>query len=51
MDLLAVMREEQSSGLKGGIYHLTQIKLAYNSLSAQDNYKKIMDYFFPDWEA
>jgi Fic family protein len=31
MDLLAVMREEQSSGLKGGIYHLTQIKLAYNT--------------------
>lgn len=31
MNLLTVLREEKTSGLKGGIYHLTQIKLAYNS--------------------
>jgi len=31
MELLKILREEKSSGLKGGIYHQTQIKLAYNS--------------------
>lgn len=31
MNLLAVLREEKSSGLKGGIYHQTQTKLAYNT--------------------
>ncbi len=31
MKLLKVLREEKSSGLKGGIYHQTQIKLAYNT--------------------
>ncbi|MFN0049355.1 MAG: Fic family protein [Cytophagales bacterium] len=31
MELLKVFREEKSSGLKGGIYHQTQIKLAYNT--------------------
>jgi Fic family protein len=31
MNLLTVLREEKSSGLKGGIYHQTQIKLAYNT--------------------
>ncbi|NLE63507.1 MAG: Fic family protein [Bacteroidales bacterium] len=31
MNLLTVLREEKSSRLKGGIYHQTQIKLAYNS--------------------
>lgn len=31
MDLLALLRDEKSSGLKGGIYHQTQIKLAYNT--------------------
>ncbi|WP_372948254.1 Fic family protein [Mariniphaga sp.] len=31
MDLLSVLREEKRSGLKGGIYHKTQIKLAYNT--------------------
>ncbi|MFN8207294.1 MAG: Fic family protein [Bacteroidales bacterium] len=31
MELLKVLREEKSSGLKGGIYHQTQIKLAYNT--------------------
>jgi len=31
MELLKVMREEKSGGLKGGIYHQTQIKLAYNT--------------------
>jgi Fic family protein len=31
MELLKILREEKSSGLKGGIYHHTQIKLAYNS--------------------
>lgn len=29
--LLNQLREEKSIGLKGGIYHQTQIKLAYNS--------------------
>ncbi len=29
--LLSVLREEMQMNLKGGIYHLTQIKLAYNS--------------------
>lgn len=29
--LLSQLREEKSIGLKGGIYHQTQIKLAYNS--------------------
>jgi Fic family protein len=31
MNLLKILREEKSSGLKGGIYHQTQIKLAYNT--------------------
>jgi Fic family protein len=31
MNLLTVLRQEKSSGLKGGIYHHTQIKLAYNT--------------------
>lgn len=31
MELLKILREEKSSVLKGGIYHQTQIKLAYNS--------------------
>jgi len=31
MNLLAVMREEKENSLKGGIYHQTQIKLAYNT--------------------
>lgn len=31
MDLLKILREEKSSGIKGGIYHQTQIKLAYNT--------------------
>lgn len=31
MELLKVLREEKSSGLKGGIYHHTQIKFAFNS--------------------
>lgn len=29
--LLKVLREEKEMNLKGGIYHITQIKLAYNS--------------------
>ena len=29
--LLSVLREEMEMNLKGGIYHSTQIKLAYNS--------------------
>ena len=31
MHLLNVLREEKSSGLKGGLYHQTQIKLAYHT--------------------
>ncbi len=31
MELLKILREEKSTGLKGGIYHQTQVKLAYNS--------------------
>jgi Fic family protein len=31
MELLKVLREEKSTGLKGGVYHLTQIKFAYNT--------------------
>jgi len=31
MNLLKVLREEKTSGLKGGIYHQTQVKLAYNT--------------------
>ena len=31
MNLLKVFRNEKLSGLKGGIYHQTQIKLAYNT--------------------
>ncbi|MBN1338588.1 MAG: Fic family protein [Bacteroidales bacterium] len=31
MNLLTIFRDEKSSGLKGGIYHHTQIKLAFNS--------------------
>lgn len=31
MKLLATLKEEKSSNLKGGIYHRTQIKLAYNT--------------------
>jgi Fic family protein len=31
MNLLQIFREEKSGGLKGGIYHHTQIKLAYNT--------------------
>ncbi len=31
MQLLKILREEKSIALKGGIYHQTQIKLAYNT--------------------
>jgi Fic family protein len=31
MDLLKMLREEKAMSLKGGIYHQTQIKLAYNT--------------------
>lgn len=31
MNLLAALREEKKSALKGGIYHLTQINFSYNS--------------------
>lgn len=31
MNLLAVLRDEKQNGLKGGIYHKTQIKLTYNT--------------------
>jgi len=31
MSLLNILRDEKLSGLKGGIYHQTQIKLTYNS--------------------
>lgn len=31
MELLKILRKEKSSSLKGGIYHQTQIKLAYNT--------------------
>lgn len=31
MELLKILRDEKSSGLKGGIYHQTQIKLTYNT--------------------
>ncbi len=31
MNLLKELQEEKSSGLRGGLYHKTQIKLAYNS--------------------
>ena len=31
MDLLKILREEKSMGLKGGIYHQTQVKLAYHT--------------------
>jgi Fic family protein len=31
MDILKILREEKQAGLKGGLYHLTQIKLAYNT--------------------
>ncbi len=31
MNLLKILREEKSSGLKGGLYHQTQVKLAYNT--------------------
>jgi len=31
MELLKILRDEKSSRLKGGIYHQTQIKLAYNT--------------------
>lgn len=31
MELLKILRDEKSSGLKGGIYHQTQIILAYNT--------------------
>ena len=29
--LLKLLQEEMKMGLKGGLYHQTQIKLAYNS--------------------
>lgn len=31
MNLLQILREEKSSGMKGGLYHQTQIRLAYNT--------------------
>ena len=31
MNFLKILQEEKSSNLKGGIYHQTQIKLAYNT--------------------
>jgi hypothetical protein len=30
-DTLSKLREEKAAALKGGLYHQTQIKLAYNS--------------------
>lgn len=31
MSLLSTLREEKQMSLKGGLYHQTQIRLAYNS--------------------
>ena len=31
MNLLKILREEKASGMKGGLYHRTQITLAYNT--------------------
>lgn len=31
MNLLNVLREEKAMSLKGGIYHQTKVKLAYNT--------------------
>lgn len=31
MELLKIFREEKAAGFKGGLYHQTQIKLAYNT--------------------
>ncbi len=31
MNLLKILREQKSRGLKGGIYHQTQVKFAYNT--------------------
>ena len=31
MNLLKTLQEEKDSSLKGGIYHQTQIQLAYNT--------------------
>jgi len=31
MNILSVLREEKSAGLKGGLYHQTQVRLCYNS--------------------
>ena len=40
--LLERLLQEQTSQLKGGIYHRTQIRfLLYN----QDEYKAVMEYF------
>ncbi|GHU73096.1 hypothetical protein FACS189450_12200 [Spirochaetia bacterium] len=35
--LLKIFREEKQMGLKGGLYHQTQIKLAYNSNRIEGN--------------
>lgn len=37
MKLLETLQEEKSSNLKGGIYHKTQIKLAYNTNRIEGN--------------
>jgi hypothetical protein len=34
--LLRLLQEEKSMRLKGGLYHQTQIKLAYNSNSIEE---------------
>lgn len=49
--LLNVLCEEKQMGLKGGIYHRTQIDLTYNSNHIEgsrlthDHYKALLDYF------
>ena len=55
--LLDIFRDEKKSRLSGGIYHMTQIEMTYNSnhmersyltdtcLTSQDRYKEYLDYF------
>ncbi len=59
-ELLTALREQKQMGLKGGIYHKTQIDMNYRGLrewghingfltdtclTAQDQYKAALDYF------
>ena len=47
--LLAALREQKAMKMKGGIYHKTQIDLTDTCLTAQDQYKAVLSYFWIEY--